>query len=80
MITCALWDIESLELDRRPFYLILGTLYPIVHTWSLSIPYLINAEVFLPEKPQSPEGIKAKDAPQIDQLCCVIPPEIVQAI
>ena len=38
-IVCALWDIESLELDRRPlgpkarvaFYLIRGTLYPIEH-------------------------------------------------
>ena len=42
MITCVLWDIESLELDRRPlgplalvaFYLIRGTLYPTVHTQS----------------------------------------------
>ena len=47
MVTSALWDIESLELDRRPLemalvaiYLILGTLYPIEHTWPLSNPYI----------------------------------------
>ena len=36
MVTCALWDIESAELDRRPrrpktrvaFNLIIGTVYP----------------------------------------------------
>ena len=41
----ALWDIESLELDRRPlgpsalvaFYLILGTLYPTIYTWSRNV-------------------------------------------
>ena len=37
MITCALWDIESLV----AFYLILGTLYPIEHTWPFSNPYMI---------------------------------------
>ena len=38
MITCALWDVESRELDRGPrgpgnvaFYLIRGTLYPTGH-------------------------------------------------